>query len=385
MALGPRIFMRTLRPLKVGLNLLHLVPGETGGSEIYARRLIPAILGAASDVDLVGFVSREGGPSLRAESWAEDLDLRELQVKGASRTRRVLAEQTLLPLAARRERIDLLHNVFSTAPALPSVPQVTTVHDLIYKRFPEAHTGLRSMGMRGLIPLAARRSRRVIAISEATKRDIVQYLGVDAARIDVVHEGPGFTPVNPEEEEAIRRRHSLGTAPIVLSVSAHRPHKNLERLIDAMIRLQDPAVLVVPGYATSWDRELRRHAAGAPGRVRFLGWVSDAELEGLYRSATCLAFPSLAEGFGLPVLEAMIRGLPVACSDSTSLPEIAGEAAIYFDPTDVGGIADAIVRLLRDEELREHLASAGLARAARFTWSEAAQGTIAAYRLALAS
>jgi len=374
--------------LKVGLNLLHLVPGETGGSEVYARRLIPALTDASSELELVLFASREGAPALREEHPSSGVSVVELPVRATGRTRRVLAEQTLLPGAARRAGVDLLHNVFTTAPALVGIPQVTTVHDLIYKRFPEAHAGPLSIGMRALVPIAARRSSRIIAVSEATRRDIVELLRIDPGRIDVVYEGPGFAPsVEPEPEDALRRRLSLGDSPIVLSVSAHRPHKNLRRLIDAIAQIEQPAVLVMPGYRTPWEDELRAHAAraGAEDRVRFAGWVSEEELEGLYRAASCLAFPSLAEGFGLPVLEAMIRGLPVACSNTTSLPEVAGSAALYFDPEDTGAIADAIARLLADRGLREELAAAGRERAARFTWERAAAGTLACYERALAA
>jgi len=374
--------------LKVGLNLLHLVPGETGGSEIYARRLIPALLDAPGELELVLFTSREGAPAIREQPWSGQVAVRELSVRARSRIRRVLGEQTLLPRAAHRAGIDLLHNLFTTAPARVGVPQVTTIHDLIYKRFPEAHAGPFSSGMRALVPLAARRSSRIIAISEATKRDVASFLEVDPGRIDVVYEGPGFAPaVEPDPEDVIRRRLSLGDRPIVLSVSAHRPHKNLERLIDAIARIEPPAVLVVPGYRTRWEDGLKAHAvrAGAADRVRFAGWVADEELEGLYGAATCLAFPSLAEGFGLPVLEAMIRGLPVACSNATSLPEVAGSAALFFDPEDTGAIAEAIARLLADRGLREQLATAGREQAARFTWERAAAGTLASYERALAA
>jgi glycosyltransferase involved in cell wall biosynthesis len=173
----------------------------------------------------------------------------------------------------------------------------------------------------------------------------------------------------------------------VLSVSAHRPHKNIERLIDAMARIEEPAILVIPGYETRWEEDLRAHArrVGASERVRFLGWISDGELEGLYEAAICLAFPSLAEGFGLPVLEAMMCGLPVACSDAASLPEIAGEAALYFDPLDTGAIAEAVATLLRDADLRERLAAAGRERAAGFTWPRAAAETVVCYERALAA
>jgi glycosyltransferase involved in cell wall biosynthesis len=373
--------------LKVGLNLLHLVPGQTGGSEVYARHLVPALLEAGAH-ELVVFASREGAPALRSEPWGADLEVVQIPVNSVSRSRRVLAEQTLLPRAARRARIDLLHNLFTTAAAAPGVPQVTTILDLIYKRFPEAHSGARSLGMRMLAPLSARRSARIIAISEATKADVVSFLGVEPSRVDVTYLAPGLgEDVVPETEAVLRERHSLGDAPIVLSVSAHRPHKNLERLIDAIAALDRPLVLVVPGYETEWEDELTAHVRrrGVQQRVRFLGWLGDGTLEGLYESATCFAFPSLAEGFGLPVLEAMARGLPVACSDATSLPEVAGDAALYFDPLDVPAMTGAIERLLADADLRERLAAAGREQAAGFTWRRTAEGTIRAYERALAS
>jgi glycosyltransferase involved in cell wall biosynthesis len=373
--------------LKVGLNLLHLVPGRTGGSEIYARRLSPALL-EGGGVELVLFASREGAPSLRAEPWASGAEIVELPVRASSRGRRVLAEQTRLPLAIRRAGVDLLHNVFTTAPALPGVPQVTTIHDLIYKRFPEAHAGLLSHGMRMLVPLSAKRSKRIIAISESTKSDVVSFLGVDPSHVDVTYEAPGFAgTVDPEPEATLRERHSLGDAPIVLSVSAHRPHKNLERLIDAIAVIERPFVLVVPGYETPWESELAGHVRrrGVQERVRLLGWLGDAELEGFYASATCMAFPSLAEGFGLPVLEAMARGLPVACSNATSLPEVAGEAALYFDPLDIPAMTGAIERLLGDGEERDRLTAAGREQASKFTWQRTAEGTLRSYERALAS
>jgi glycosyltransferase involved in cell wall biosynthesis len=371
--------------LHVGLNALHLVPGETGGGELYARRLLPALLEARDDLRLTLFVGREAG----GERWPERVEVVRLPVRTRSRPRRVLAEQALLPAAVVRSRPDLLHNLFTTAPALPSVPQVTTILDVIYKRFPETHAGLLSRGMAVLVPLAARRSRRVLTLSHAAKRDIVDFLGVPADRIDVTPLASAIPAgVTPVAEEELRRRLGIGSAPIVLTVSAKRPHKNLSRLLDAFAQLEsrDPPVLVAPGYRTPFEDDLRvrADALGISHRVRFLGWIDDATLEGLYRAATCFVFPSLAEGFGLPVLEALARGTPVACSRTSSLPEVAGDAALLFDPEDTGAIRTALERLLADAALRRRLALAGRERATEFDWQRTAELTAQSYERALA-
>ena len=373
--------------MHVGLNLLHLVPGETGGSELYARRLIPALLDGRPGFRLTLFVAREADPLLRREPWRGDVTVIRLPVTARSRVRRVAAEQALLPAAVRRARVDLLHNAFTTAPAFASVPQVTTILDVVYKRFPETHAGVLARGMAILVPLAARRSRRVLTLSEAAKRDIVELLGVPAGRVDVTPLAPGIPDdLEPVREGELRRRLALGDAPVVLTVSAKRPHKNIGRLLDAFAGVAG-AVLVAPGYATAFEDELRRHSErlGISERVRFTGWIDDPTLDGLYRTAACFVFPSLAEGFGLPVVEALKRGTPVACSNTSSLPEVAGDAALLFDPTDTDAIRSAIERLLSDAALRERLARVGPAQAARFTWDRTARATLASYDRALAA
>ena len=156
-----------------------------------------------------------------------------------------------------------------------------------------------------------------------------------------------------------------------------------ERLMALVLR-PDSATLVVPGYETAFEDALRRHAeAAARGRVRFAGWVDEPTLDGLYRAATCFVFPSLAEGFGLPVLEALRRGVPVACSNASSLPEVAGDAALYFDPYDMAAIRGALERLLGDASLRERLREAGFAQAGKFSWEATARETLASYDRAL--
>jgi glycosyltransferase involved in cell wall biosynthesis len=364
----------------VAYNLLHLVPGETGGAEVYVRRLLPALRRAEPELELSLFL---GGQAAR-EDWGERATVVPLRFDPRNRVRRVLAEQTLLPAAVRRTAPELLHNVFNTAPAALSVPQVTTIHDVVFKRHPETH-GLLAKGVDILVPLAARRSERVITDSEASKSDIVRFLELPADHVDVAPLGPGIPEgIEGPPPAEIRDRFELGDSPLVLSVLAKKPHKNATRLIEAFA-LVPQGVLVMPGYSTNHERELRERIddAGLGARIHLLGWVDDTLLDGLYRAADCFVFPSLAEGFGLPVLEAMIRGVPVACSNTTSLPEVAGDAALLFDPIDVEAIAISICRILEDRELAERMGRAGRERAARFTWEETARQTLASYRRAL--
>jgi glycosyltransferase involved in cell wall biosynthesis len=187
----------------------------------------------------------------------------------------------------------------------------------------------------------------------------------------------------------VRSRYGLGDRPVVLTTSAKRPHKNLSRLLDAWSLIPEDrrGVLVLPGYPTPHEQELRRHAAslGIAESTRFLGWVPTEDLEALYQFAGCFVFPSLYEGFGLPVLEAMARGVPVACSGRASLSEVVDGAARLFDPESPQAIATAVDEILSSASLAERLRQAGHDQARRFTWSATARGTLGSYELALES
>jgi glycosyltransferase involved in cell wall biosynthesis len=374
----------------IGLNLIFLVPGETGGMEVAARELIPAMLAAApAGMRFTAFVNREaaaagGGP------WGELLPAVTVPVSARNRVQWVLGEQALLPAAGARAGVRLMHSMASTAPVWGRFRRVVTVHDLIYARFPEAHAGIREKGMRVLVPLAARRSDRVIVDSQSTRRDLIELVGVASERIDVVPLGLGAVRRQaPMPEDEVRARLALGGRRVLLSLSAKRPHKNLLALIGALARMpaEDRPVLVLPGYGTPHEAELRARAdaLGLADSVRLPGWVSAAELEGLWAITSAFVFPSLYEGFGLPVLEAMARGVPVACSNASSLPEVAGDAALLFDPRQERAIAEALLRLLGDEALRERLRSLGNAQAARFTWEQTARLTLESYARVLGS
>jgi glycosyltransferase involved in cell wall biosynthesis len=371
--------------MHVGFNLIFLVPGETGGMEVAARELIPALVEQAPQLRFTAFVNREAD----GIELAPGVETVTVPVRARNRVEWVRGEQTLLPRIAARAGIDLLHSLGSTAPAWGRFRRVVTIHDLIYRRFPEAHMGIRDLGMRVLVPLAARRSHRVMADSQSTRRDIIELLGTAPGRVDVVPLGLGTlrrAEARPEHE--IRERFELDRRRLLLSLSAKRPHKNLATLLSALARVpaERRPVLVLPGYATPYEGELqdRARALGLERDVRFANWVSDGELEGLWEAADAFVFPSLYEGFGLPVLEAMARGVPVACSNASSLPEVAGDAAILFEPHDEAAIAAAIERLLGDESEAARLRTAGLRRAGEFSWERTARATLEVYRRALA-
>ena len=374
--------------MHVGLNLVYLVPGETGGMETYARELISALVREQPDLRLTAFVNREaaeaaGGP------WGEIVPAVTVPVRARRRVEWVRGEQQLLPRLAARAGVDVLHSLASTAPAWGSFRRVVTIHDLIYKLYPEAHGRLRALGMAQLVPLAARRSHRVIAPSRATRGDLVRLLGVADTKIDVVPEGVGASSAAAADQRDLRARYDIGDRQVVLTVSAKRPHKNLARLLEALALIppERRPVLVLPGYPTPYEAELRRRSAelGVERDTRFLGWIAADELEGLYRLAACFVFPSLYEGFGLPVLEAMARGLPVACSDRGSLAEVAAGAALVFDPELPEEIAKAIETLLSDPGRADALRTAGLERVRLFSWDAAAKTTFDVYERALGS
>ncbi|MDA8068619.1 MAG: glycosyltransferase family 1 protein [Actinomycetota bacterium] len=374
--------------MHVGLNLVYLVPGETGGTETYARELIPELVRLAPGARFTAFINRETAAAAGELDWLAGVETMTVPVAASSRGQWVRGEQQLLPLLARRAGVDLVHSLANTGPLWGQFKRVLTVHDIHFKLVPEAHTLPMRLGMSVLVPLAAGRSHRIITDAQSTAWELQKHLGADATAIDVIPLGlGGRSEVSPRPEGELRERLAIGSRPIVLCVAAKRPHKNLIRLISAMSLI--PAgrrpLLAIPGYSTHHDQELIAHAQSLnlAEDVRLFSWLEAEDLEGLYAVASCLVCPSLHEGFGLPVLEAMARGLPVACSGRGALAEVAGDAAVLFDPLSPRAIAQAVERLLADRDTAAHLAAAGRERAGHYTWASTAGATLRSYASAL--
>jgi glycosyltransferase involved in cell wall biosynthesis len=372
----------------VGLNLLYVVPGRVGGTETYARELVRALAMEAPATEWTAYVGSEAADAFGSARWPQNVRLRPIRIPSAIKPLRVGVELAHLPRAASRDRVEVLHSLGTTAPFRGDFARVVTIHDLIYHHFPETFPAAARRGLEYVVPRAARAAHRVIADSQATKQDLADTYGVDAAKIDVVHLGLGMTApdaVTPEPQ--LRKYYELDDRPVLLSVAAALAHKNVDGLLRAFAALEHPSrpLLVITGHAGRDQRRLSELALGlgVARDVRFTGWIEAADLEGLYRLSEAFVYPSKFEGFGLPVLEAMHRGVPVATSGATSLAEVAGDAALIFDPADDAAITTAIRRLLDDELVRDDLIRRGRERAASFTWQRAARETLASYRRAL--
>lgn len=369
-------------PRRVGINAVFLEP-RMGGMEAYVRALVRELILLAPEVAFTVFCSPGGHAYLQREGWSEQVELVTHPLLGR-RGLKAASELTVLGVLAGR-RVELLHSLAMTAPLRTRAVNVVTVPDVTWIVAPGPGERWTARLWRAVVPPVARGADRVIAFSQAGAEHITEYLGVPAGRIDVVPLAAGTNElVAPTPPAELRARLGLGEGPVILTVSAKKVHKNLERLLRAMGPVAErwpDAVLVMPGNPTVYERELRELAVelGLAANVVFPAYVDAADLEGLYALARCFVLASIDEGFGIPILEAMRRGVPVACSRASSLPEVAGDAAHYFDPLSVEGIADALCELLADGGLAADLAVRGRERERSFTWRATAQGTLDSY------
>jgi glycosyltransferase involved in cell wall biosynthesis len=363
--------------MRIAVNALFLVPNRVGGSETYLRGLIRGLTRTNGGDDYVLFVGSEaaGAFDLPSRGWRIVSSPFPSRIRAA----RIVWEQLWLPQLASRSRCAVLHSAGYTAPLVSHVPDVVSILDMNYKRHPEDMTALERLVYATLIPAAARRTRRVITLSEAAKSDIVRWTSVAPSKVNAIPLAPRDDwPGEPADDDTRLRAAGI-EPPYVLSVAASYPHKNLARLVRAFPLEPSDVRLVLVGLRGRDHDQVREAVRERSNLVHVAGWVNDALLATLYRRAAALAFPSLYEGFGLPILEAMALGTPVLTSNSGAPAEVAGDAAELVDPTDIASIHDGLCRLLSDSTYAGRLRALGRERAATFSWDRTATLTRRAY------
>lgn len=385
----PRVARHKGPPLRVGLNahLLSLTQTYRGaGINGYIFQLLNRLPGAAgveSELDFVAY--------LREVSYRPPQGLRVVRSLWDTTNpwRRILWEQTAL--AARSRELDLLHGLAFAAPFAAACPTIVTVHDLSFLRFPEAFRRANRTYLSLFTRLSVRRATRVIAGSESTRRDVIALCGAPPERVVTVPYGVSeiFTPASPEAVGAFRRRKGLPER-FILFLGTLEPRKNIGRLIEAyaiLRRRQDldvPKLIIAGGQGWFYETLFTQVSdLNLIDDVLFPGYIPAEELPWWYRAAEMFVYPSRFEGFGLPVLEAMACGVPTITSNASSLPEVAGDAALLVDPDDTEALVNVIAQLLIDADLRAALREAGPRQAAQFPWTRTTFETLAVYRSVL--
>ena len=359
--------------MRIGINALYLIPGGVGGTEIFLRNLLLALSIADRKNQYFIFTNRETGPDLVPRSN----NFREVKqnVAATNRPARIIWEQTLLPWSARKMKLDVMLNAGFTSPYFCHCPQATFIHDLQYKRHPEFFKPIDLICWKLLVGAAIQRADCLLSISEATSKDIRSYFG-----------RPSEVAVLGVEDyffELGKIRQTTATKPYILCVSTLHPHKNLELLLRAYasFRTTHPEYKLVLAGMRGFHAEVIENLVlnlDLIEHVRITGWIPRKEVYDLYKHAHAFVFPSLFEGFGIPLIEAMAVGIPSVCADVEPMSSNAGEAALKFQPDDEEDLATCLTVLVESESVRSRLSDAGRERAKTFRWKRTAQVTISA-------
>jgi len=358
--------------LRIGINALYLIPGGVGGTEIYLQFLLRSLARIDKTNEYFVFLNRETGDEFVPEAFHAV----RCAVRATFRPARILFEQIRLPRLLAAHGIDVLLNPGFTAPLFTRCPQVTVFHDLQHKKHPEYFRALDLPFWNMLLAGSAARSSRLIAVSENTARDLAENFPLAAGKIATVPHG-----VDPEFYEIGRKKTSHSGRPFILVVSTLHPHKNLQRTIEVFrqFRTAHPEYkLVVAGLKGFAAAELqdRVHTLGLSEDIQFTGWIPRDDLYALFGAAHAFYAPSLFEGFGLPLVEALAAGIPTACSSIPPFVRIADGVACVFDPSSIDAMRDALETITGNEDFRSRAMVEGPARARHFDWDKAAEGTL---------
>lgn len=322
-------------------------------------------------------IGKRVGTRVVSSSWPTD-----------QRLFRILWEQSAWPYLAAREKFDLLHSMAFVTPILTNIPTIVTVYDLSFIHYPEKFPLLQRLYLQTQTARSVNQAQRVITISEATRQDLCQYFDMPIEKSHVVFPGVDshFRPIPEETVDAFRKKNNL-RRPFLLHVGTLQPRKNIPILLQALAALKKPDVDLILAGGKGWFYDeifSQVQELGLNNRVHFTGYVRDEELPFWYNAAKVLVFPSVYEGFGMPIIEAMACGTPVIAARSSSIPEAGGEAALYFDPHDVEMLTHQLANLFEDENLQIEMRQSGFAQARKFSWDYAGSETSRIYAQVLA-
>ena len=372
------------RAIHVGVNAHLLSLADTyrsAGINGYIQNLLGHLPEVDPHIDYTVFLGERRYPG------GAGLDLRFSRLPTQRPPARIFWEQVIQPWSVQEAGLDLIHGTAFVGPQVSACPFVITVHDLSFLLYPRSFPALNRVYLRVFTRLSVRRARRIIAVSESTKRDLIRYYGVSPAKVDVVYHGvdPDFRPMPAAEVAGFRRQRDL-PGRFILFVGTLEPRKNVARLIEAYARLPEsrPPLMLLGGKGWLYDEIFARvEMLNLQGEVSFVGYVPTEELPLWYNAATLFVYPSLYEGFGLPPLEAMACGTPVVTSAASSLPEVVGQAGLLADPTSSEALAAAMEQVLAHPDLQEEMGAAGLVQAKCFSWQRTAACTVDSYQRAL--
>jgi len=371
----------------IGINA-HLLSGEAGyrraGIHQYILQILRHLPREEDGLRYLLYTRQDKGLNLNKPA----MSIIHSRWPTERRLARILWEQVAWPILAERQGVDLLHGMAFVTPLVSPCPTIVTVYDLSFVHFPDRFPALQRLYLTSLSRRSCRQALRVITISESAREDLVRYFNVPLERIDVVRPGVDehFRPLPTTDIESFRQRESLPNQ-FIFHVGTLQPRKNILVLLEAMARRGRPDLPLVLVGGKGWLFEEIFHRVevlGLQDSVHFTGYVRDEDLPYWYNAASLLVFPSIYEGFGMPVVEAMACGTPVIAARTSSIPEATGGAAILFDPQNADELADRIAAVMNEAELSDKMKEEGLIQAQKFSWEQAGKETAIVYRKALA-
>lgn len=375
--------------MRIGVNTLFLIPGEVGGTETYLRETLLAMAKSFVDIEWVLFTNRENDGYLRQFFGKfTHVAFNPLPLKATNRYARIIREQIDLPFRVARSHVNLLWSPGYTVPLFVPCPQVVTIPDMQYRRYPEDLTFLARIVTDILVRMAAKRCRCILAISEFSRREILAFTNAREENVRAVHlaADPAFAQPIPEDIKRQKLKRLLSAEkPYILCIANTYPHKNVHALIESFGQILEkiPHQLVLVGKPRLGEPEVQKALRQVPdsSRIQRIFRVDYEDLFALYQGADLFVFPSRYEGFGLPVLEAMMSGVPVLTTRCGSIPEVGGDKVCYFNPAISTDLARQMVQIVSwKSDYRKNHITAAQKHASQFSWEQTASKTIECFK-----